>query len=336
MEAVCRLRNYCETIVCNPHDMTLILSIATSGYVVQTSDRLTSKSLRGQISTHDNLANKTIVYRATDAIASISYSGLAYLNGIPTDSYFADLIWGSCISARSGGYGPGTGFATRPNSWTVDQCVGALKRAVDAIPQWKIRQAGGMFVALAGWRAAQPNSKPFYIEIYRYGDDSRAMIFGTKRHWPRIGKTLCFGSIGAAQSRAQLDEALAPYRPSRSLSMQDAEVAMTGLTRRAAKRYKTVGPHVLSVLMPDPDKGPIVCHFIPAEPHGAVFASRVQRREIEVAHTPWVIAPHMFQAPHMAIGHSIADLGGIEFHLIGAPPQDGLAGLAFSTRRPPP
>lgn len=76
--------------------MTLVLTAATPAFVVQAADRLLTKQF-ATIRPHDQVANKTILYRATDAVAVLSYSGLAYRGAKPTDEWLAELLWGGAI-----------------------------------------------------------------------------------------------------------------------------------------------------------------------------------------------------------------------------------------------
>lgn len=72
--------------------MTLILTHLSAGYpyALQVTDRLVTKGG----SPFDPLANKNIVYVARNAIVSIAYTGLAYIDGIPTDVWIAERLVG--------------------------------------------------------------------------------------------------------------------------------------------------------------------------------------------------------------------------------------------------
>ncbi len=61
--------------------MTLILSLASSWFTLQVSDRLVTQAGKQ----FDPIANKNILYIGPDGIISLGYTGLAYLDGIPTD-----------------------------------------------------------------------------------------------------------------------------------------------------------------------------------------------------------------------------------------------------------
>ena len=66
--------------------MTLILGVYTNWHAFQVSDRLVSvrSFAAAPPAAHDVLANKTVVLFARRGIVAISYTGLAYLAGVPT------------------------------------------------------------------------------------------------------------------------------------------------------------------------------------------------------------------------------------------------------------
>jgi hypothetical protein len=74
--------------------MTLHVALIHHDGVIHVSDRLINKS--GQ--PFDFFGNKTIVLRADDAIATLGYSGVAHLDGLPTDEWIASFLWGRHVS----------------------------------------------------------------------------------------------------------------------------------------------------------------------------------------------------------------------------------------------
>ena len=163
--------------------MTLVLTAATPAFVVQAADRLTTKK-RVIVSAHDPIANKTILYRANDAVAVLSFSGLAYRGQQPTDEWLAELLWGGPIPRGVDGVRPAAfGGDHRPNAWSINKAVQALRDAVDAIPQAEI-DLGGMFLAITGWRNDTDIDRPFVTEILRDKREAAATVSGTKMRWP--------------------------------------------------------------------------------------------------------------------------------------------------------
>src|SRR5437899_1522922 len=98
--------------------MTQILTLATTQFVLQVSDRLVTKlnPRLDHAGYHDGYFNKSIIHLTTDAIVAISFSGLAYLDGIPTDQWLVKEITGvdSTKGTRDGR--PSMVFAHRKNN----------------------------------------------------------------------------------------------------------------------------------------------------------------------------------------------------------------------------
>lgn len=72
--------------------MTIILTAVLPNVVIQASDRLVT--LRGDYRVHDTTANKSIVYVGAGCRLAIGYTGLAYINGIPTDEWIVEQLHG--------------------------------------------------------------------------------------------------------------------------------------------------------------------------------------------------------------------------------------------------
>jgi len=314
--------------------MTLVLSAATPGFVVQAADRLLTKAINNKPRPFDPVANKTVVYRATDALVSLSYSGVAYVKSQPTDEWLAELLWGAPIGRGPDGNGPAAmGFGVRPNAWTIDRAIDALRRAIDGLPQTWIN-LGGLFVSVAGWRNDRP-VRPFVVDIKRAPGETRSSVGGTPRRITRP-KTFALVQIGARVPKVTINAAFDPFRPSRTLTMENAEEALVGLIRGAARRHLTVGPHVLTVAIPAPGLGPAVGRFHPAKPHRVRVVSARKALTVAVAHTPWILASGQYHSPQVAVGNTELNLDGMPFVFEAPPGEGGLAALAFPIKRPNP
>jgi hypothetical protein len=76
--------------------VTQVLTWGCPNYFVQVSDRLVTGGSRS-----DPCANKTVVYRARDALVSIGYSGIAYVDQTPTDDWIVEHLWGNSLPRDS-------------------------------------------------------------------------------------------------------------------------------------------------------------------------------------------------------------------------------------------
>jgi hypothetical protein len=67
--------------------VTLILTMANRAYVLQVADRLVTRDVgKPRREPVDPLANKCVIYVATDALIAISYTGVAFMLGNPPTS----------------------------------------------------------------------------------------------------------------------------------------------------------------------------------------------------------------------------------------------------------
>ncbi len=76
--------------------MTLIVAVATGNFAVHASDRYVSvqKTPRNPSGDWDVNANKTVIVMGSDCWVVLGYTGLAYLDGKPTDQVIAEAISG--------------------------------------------------------------------------------------------------------------------------------------------------------------------------------------------------------------------------------------------------
>jgi hypothetical protein len=112
--------------------MSLVLTAACPIFTVQVSDRLISTEARrpGPATNepvtrrpYDALSNKSIVYRASNAMVSMGYVGSAYLEGKPTDEWLAERLWGESLTIRTpDGRIPKCGLASGPEEERAPNC----------------------------------------------------------------------------------------------------------------------------------------------------------------------------------------------------------------------
>jgi hypothetical protein len=107
-------------------------------------DRLVSSVKGGKVSEHDPRANKQVIVIARDALASIGYTGLAYLGDRPTDDVLAEVAAGSSLGQgmMAGGVDVGTAyevaerirghldnlFSKSPSEYGFEVAITGLKR----------------------------------------------------------------------------------------------------------------------------------------------------------------------------------------------------------------
>jgi hypothetical protein len=305
--------------------MTLVLSVATPAYSLHVSDRLVSK---GRMP-HDPLANKSVVFRATDGLLVFGYTGLARFEGVPTDTWIADALSGGSCADGAGGISHGT-FPVRDVGSTLRMLCQRLRPdaefqrhhgEISAVGwQWSERRKGAfrnvLWVLHAGsgrlqWRQIVPRPMPERnTTFWMVPTGDRAL---TDEDWQ-----LLLDRVGAAGADCDTVEGL----------LVDA------IRRASAERKgRTIGAHCMSVLV-RPWRFPNArIRFIPKTAHHKTAFDQT----VEVAYTPWMVAPDAIHAPMVLVGGLSSEQGLLTYSM-GAPPvpdSQTLRGAFQSQAKPP-
>lgn len=127
----------------------------TPAYVLQVSDRRITRLDTGKI---HPLANKNVVFVPTDGIVTIGYTGLAYLEGVPTDTWIACKLASKDHRPFRDGKGPGMavhfgGLQNRP--WpNLEQAVELLRQETEAaFVRLRRSQLMRHQIEIAGWQS---------------------------------------------------------------------------------------------------------------------------------------------------------------------------------------
>src|SRR5262249_10085532 len=127
-------------------------------FVLQVSDRLLTQGEKS----FDPIANKNVLYVATDGIISLGYTGVAFLDGIPTDQWIAEKLTGA--NAHYGSR-PGTPIGRLPEWYSV----GFEKRAL-----------GSGFETVFSRQRVLPSTRlsfKFQIVVWKWGRPKRPRAF---------------------------------------------------------------------------------------------------------------------------------------------------------------
>ncbi len=310
--------------------MTSILTLVSPAYVVQVSDRRVT--LQGGSKEHDPVANKTVVYGARNAIATLGCSGIAYVENIPTDEWIVRALT-DIAPDDPVGLG-GLRFGWSRGDCMLDQAVHRLMKRLDGRLE---PRKYGLIMTVAGWKTIKGRCYRFIDEL-EWGP---AYEKGQRRHSPQSWfwkRDLCLGVIGAHASELLVKnlENCRQRDPSR-LDIEQAEHILVQTVREVASRDRTVGQHVLSVILPNPNFGGGIARFIPASDHWAKLVGRDREIILTVAHTPWVVSGDVIYAPSVAVGDQMLELRGYQFLVVGAPaPENGILAISSGLDRQPP
>lgn len=317
--------------------MTLVFSLINAACVVQASDRLTTRwqnnRLLGQ---HDPLANKTVVYLASDGPMILSFAGVAYVGSEPTDEWIARHLIGEAHHRWPDGRIPTIGFRRTPLK-RFNEAAWGLQCAIQAEKAFE----PGLEVAIAGWRVRRRRLSQTGIIIVKNGAS-------TVRHGHMRLRTKHFGSsmfsVGASVDFKKIEAAASEHRNSLDflLSASVRSEFLAEMIRRESETNGAVGGDVMAVEIPRwraNETGVVRVRFKPKKPHKVLVSAGERRFAAPAAYWPWVITPAMVRAPSVSIG------SGMSMHACGwtflfeydLPEQTpGLFFAEMSISRPPP
>ncbi|MCP4406161.1 MAG: hypothetical protein GY807_00035 [Gammaproteobacteria bacterium] len=315
--------------------MTLILEFVHNYFFVSVSDRLTTASGRP----HDTKFNKSIYCFNKDYYICISFTGLAFINDMPTDDWLASLVLRDEFSGHA--------FVSRsapmiPSSLNElkNLIVIGLKHELEKNAELRKHALEIRFTGLEAIRRIWVQSnlvirKPEHSEKIHFeklngwlaGKNLRANLL-VSGGWHDAGKEIIakFGQdFGKHDEGVRIDEYV--------------EERLIDTLRKFAERFPEIGAHAMATrtwlrdyettisFKPDGD--------YPLEPvFGDMFGLE------EAAHSPWIIAPSSSYPPIKFVGQPSLKikgpngLGGLHvIEIKGVPPNPGgFSGLAFETR----
>jgi hypothetical protein len=139
--------------------VTLVLTAVAPNFVVQVSDRLVTDAGSGKVL--DPVTNKTVIYLARNAHVTIGYSGLAYIEGITTDRWIAQILRDQDLEQPGGrglmmmGAAPSVfDIAARRNG----RCRGARPVGPWYVRSTRAKRASGLSRAAATCASAQASA----------------------------------------------------------------------------------------------------------------------------------------------------------------------------------
>ena len=323
--------------------MTLNLTLLSTSYVMQVSDRrLTDKMSGGEF---DALANKNVVYLARDGLFTLCYSGPAYLEGVPTDTWIACKLAGEDIAPHR----DGRGLRDRRRSilmrgrdkepWLdIGQAVELLRKECEAL-----NLGIELTIGVAGWQNHKRGRRPVFWVVEAEGRSATA-----DNPIPR-----CWQDERSRQGGRPFQIYAIPDWPLSQLEMdklmgllmnevRSADAAVQRLVwavRYVAGKTRGVGPDCMCILLPNPDAQPeLFVRYEPVTEERAVITGGERNVKVPAAFTPWFVGPQIHAPPSIIIGgHMPFNLGAIRL-IAQAPPVPRGTGVrgGFSTQRRPP
>lgn len=225
-----------------PLPVTLIHSEVTSDWALQVSDRLLTVSGGGQVRDFDARANKTIVFHAADGIATLSYTGLGFLERAPTDAWIAHKLNGEEHPFDPGRVDFTVRFGIRRSNWpllgfALRQLATRLSNA--AKTDRKLRSLP-ISIAVAGWQwYRRKPPKPFLALIGQAEPGKYVAKWAPRQHRRYfLHLTAPKGYIPSHEAEA-IDQRLS------QTDLTEATSVLVSSIRRVAARTKTeVAPEI--------------------------------------------------------------------------------------------
>jgi hypothetical protein len=305
--------------------VTLVIAVATPSYSLHVSDRLVSKDG----APHDRLANKTVVFRATDGLLAFGYTGPAFIENIPTDTWLADALAEGCCSRGEVGAMSLGDFPVRDVGASLRLLCQRLRRKplferlrgeVSAVGwQWDGKRDGALvrdvlWVLHRGsgrlrWQQLVPRHPPERKEVFRmFWTGDWAL---TPADWEQLVRDV--GACGRDWEGAQ-------------------QLLVRAIRRASDETPGTIGRHCMSVLLRPWLSPNALVQFFPDTPHeGIAFGQTV-----ETAYSPWMVAPDAIHAPSVLVGGLTCEQGFLTYELQAPPVPDPqtLKGAFQSQARP--
>ena len=285
--------------------MTQIFGVVTRMYVFHVSDRLLTQRVGQAIVEFDRNSNKSVVFLAKDAHVVASYTGRAYLDGIPTDTFIARSLLGMSLPQSGAFISVG-----RPQSWTdIGRSVERLRQELScAFQRLTINERSMDFqISILGWRQRQTRNKrftPVVLEIRRAAN-SQSHEFQIIRHqrWWGWYKGYCLSYIPNVPQLSILEWMRNQFRGAGSKPPEEFKnILIEGLRRCFEAQPDTIGQACLQITL-KPTAPHAQIHFIPnlRSPTGLSNGG--------MGYSPWIIAPPWAFAPAIIRGRGGWTLG---------------------------
>ena len=316
--------------------MTLILTKASSDYVLQMSDR----RITAGADIVDPQANKGLIYACEDAIVAVAYTGMAVLDDAPTDQWLAERVTGVRFDrTRKVPAFPGPPSSTRETiGQTLTRIADALKEAATHVDvRWRESwKAMDFDVVAAGWQwNRRGRHRPIVAWISKSANTTDIQKGYRNRlwHYPRSGQKPFVVMAAPSVNYTKHDrERLISRLQDRSL--QECESVLIEETREVSTAIPQVGRDLLSItLMPPPiAQGFVFDRLEGTRRRSIMMSSFVPDLATEVAITPWLIGPDLLLPPAELSQTTEIQLGPYKIHL-AAPDANGVF-LMGGLRRP--
>jgi hypothetical protein len=273
-----------------------LISTLVRGAVIQVGDRQLAKvQLSGRVrrpEVFDRASNKTVVYVARNGLLTISYSGAAYVDDVPTDEWIASRLSGFVRLERV------MRFGRLPFHHDVGTAVLLLRQRLSAV-----RPRPSVEVIAGGWqwkvnRVDRPRPVLWYVWQPSDGSDYRVQ-YERWRHAPYppflafVPRTVPV-DVGLKRATARV-----VYDP--GTSTEEATAALVNLNAEASRASELIGPDCMVVeLAPPPDLSVRVEYITGSRRPD--LADAVSGESLPAAFSPYLMGAREIYPPSSMIG----------------------------------
>lgn len=315
--------------------MTLIMTEVSRLFVLHVADRLVTRDRRP----FDRTANKTVVYRARDGIVAMSYTGPAYIAGLPSDQYIAEFLSGHPFRP-----GERIGFMVSgpiAAPWLhLGPMLEAIRERISvefATARMAHARTMNFELLVTGWQwYRRKRPRPVYAGIEKPAGMAQAHIWRGRRHFGR-DFALAVTPEGQLAEKDYLDTNDALRKA--FWRADEAEAALVDRIRSAAARPgSNVGPHCMSILLFQPNMRRVRIRFLSPDSTQLALTGRdgAVASTLPAAFSPWVIGPRGTLAPAILSGTITAQVEGFDIVIEAPEPTGGtVRGAMGGVSRPP-
>jgi hypothetical protein len=316
--------------------VTIILSLVTSHYSLQVSDRLlTENKGQGRYEPWDPASNKSVVVLSRDGLISMGYTGPAFISRIPVDGWIAEAITGEDLELRrprERGFGMRLGGAgpTEPLAVHLATVVDRLNRAARI---GKLDRTLSIDCVGLRWQSLRKPIWPVFARIAWDKDRGAYTRFGMSRRrglW-ESGRHFLFRASGRSEQTAHA--VLRNRLPNIDLlSKEQAATTLIDVLRSLPPHDPTVSKDCLVTTIQH-TRPHVLVRYKPYEIGHALVQRATWNTVVPASFTPWIVAPGLIAAPQVISGGYTHHCGVFEFTIEGPPDPAGDFSIMSSQRR---
>lgn len=272
--------------------MTSILGASTMPYALQVGDRLLTMPSSQGPREWDAVANKSILLLTPNGTLSISYSGLAYIRGVPTDQWIAEALHGEKFAAPDGRLCMQAGNFIPRLGPAIQSLVAAIQRDFFTLPYSYRRHQLQVLATGWTWKRRVSSSRlprPLAFRIICDGASRKIRSDILPRHWRWDRGLIQLSAIGGDE-RGQRERTIGKLGLPTDLTADVCESILVDAVRSLADIEPTVGRSCMSLLIHRDQE--VRVRFLP-DP---------EKDDQHSAYTPWVLGYRIVMPPQVLKG----------------------------------